>query len=219
MSQPVKRVRPYRSPVRAQQARSTRMAIIDAAHPMFLADGFAATTIPGVAAAAGVSVPTVYKVFGNKARLAKAVFDVAIAGDHEPVTVVQREQLNEVRIEPDPQRKLSLYGDFLARVSPRHVPVQLVIRDAATSHADAAALWRELQSERLAGMTEFAADLDTSGHLRAGVTRAAARDTLWLYSSPEMFQLLVLERGWSARRYGRWVATALTAALLPPHAD
>ena len=216
MTADVKSVRAYRSPAREEQARQTRRRIVDAAHQLFLTDGFGPTTIPAVATSAGVSVQTVYKVFDNKARLAKAVFDVAIAGDDQTLPVAEREMLRRVRAEPNPWRMLSLYGNFLAKVAPRHVPLQLVIRDAASTHEDAATLWAELQAERLAGMTWFATNLARQGFLRPGVTRETARDTLWTYNSAEVFQLLVLERGWSPRRYGQWVATALTSALLPP---
>jgi AcrR family transcriptional regulator len=215
MSEEVKPTRVYRSTARAEQARRTRRAVIDAARRLFLTDGFAATTMPRVAEAAAVSVQTVYKVFGTKTQLAKAVFDVAIAGDDEAVPVLERERLRQVRAEPDPRRKLVLYGEFLAQVAPRHVPVQLVIRDAAAAHPDAADLWSQLQDERLAGMENFADALAGAGHLASGVTRAVARDVLWTYNSAEIFQLLVLERGWSPDSYGGWVANALIAALLP----
>ena len=214
MSADVKPRRPYHSTTRQEQARRTRRAIIDAAHHLFLTDGFAATTMPAVAAAAGVAVQTVYKAFANKPRLAKAVFDTAIAGDDDTVPMLEREALTKVRDEPDPHTMFRLYGEFLATVAPRHVPVQLVIRDAATTDPDARAVWAELQAERLAGMTIFATALHDRGHLRPDVTVDDARDTLWTYNSAELYQLLVIERGWTPHHYGRWVAAALTAALL-----
>jgi AcrR family transcriptional regulator len=197
-----------------EQARRTRAAVLQAAHRLFLERGFAATTMPEVASAAGVSVQTVYKAFRNKPRLAKAVFDIAMAGDDERVPMLQRDSLGRVRDEPDPRAKLRLYGEFLTEVAPRHVPVQLVIRDAAATDPEARTVWAELQAERLKGMTRFARALHDDGHLRAGISTNEARDVLWTYNSAELFQLLVLERGWSAERYGRWVADALIAALL-----
>ena len=215
----VKPPRAYHSRTREAQARQTRRTIVDAAHRLFLRDGFGSTTVPAVAAEAGVAVPTVYKAFGNKSLLAKAVFDQAIAGDDDEVPVSERSALTAVREEPDPYEKLQKYGEFLATVAPRHVPVQLVIRDAAATNPEAQKLWEELQAERLAGMTSFAGALAREGHLRAGVARETARDVLWTYNSAELFSLLVLDRGWPPRRYGRWVADALTAALLPPPPD
>jgi AcrR family transcriptional regulator len=215
MSSRVKGRRPYDSSGRQLQAQRTRRAVIDSARRLFLERGFAATTMPAVAQAAGVSVQTVYKVFGTKARLAKAVFDVAMAGDDEPVVMLDRPLLARARAEPDAHRKLQLYGDFLAEVAPRHVPIQLVIRDAAATDPEANVVWAELQAERLRGMTMFARALHAGGHLRPGLSTSEARDVLWTYNSAEVFQLLVVERGWSPRRYGRWVADALKAALLP----
>ena len=206
--------RSYHSATRREQARRTRSTIIDAAHHLFLTDGFAGTTVPAVAAAAGVAVQTVYKVFTNKTQLAKAVFDMAMAGDDDGAPMLQREALTRVRTEPDPRVKFRLYGEFLATVAPRHVPVQLVIRDAATVDPDARAVWADLQAERLTGMSMFATGLHDDEHLRSDVTIDEARDILWTYNSAEVYELLVIARAWTPHRYGQWVAAALTAALL-----
>ncbi|MGH9188087.1 MAG: TetR/AcrR family transcriptional regulator [Acidimicrobiales bacterium] len=214
MTDHVKRRRRYDATRRQAQAQENRRAVISAAHRLFLDGGFAATTMTAIAGAAGVSVQTVYKVFGTKAGVAKAVFDVAIAGDDEPLTMLERPSLAKVRDEPDPRQKFRLYGEFLAEVSPRHVPVQIVIRDAAASDPDALAVWADLQTERLTGNAMFAEHLQQLGALRRGISTSEARDVIWAYNSPEVFQLLVLDRGWPPERYGAWIADALTAALL-----
>jgi hypothetical protein len=100
-------------------------------------------------------------------------------------------------------------------VAPRHVPFQLVILDAAANDSEAAKVWDQLQAERLRGMTMFATALAAEGHLRNGVTAAEARDVLWTYNSAELYRLLVIDRRWTAKRYGTWIAAALSAALLP----
>lgn len=207
--------RRYNASGRRRQAIRSRSAMLQAARRLFLGRGYSATTMPAVAAAAGVSVQSVYKAFGNKPALLKAVFDVAIAGDDEPVPMLQRAALGRVRAEPDPRRKLALYGDFVAEVSPRHVPIQLLARAAAATDPEAAAVWEQLQAERLTGMTIFARALHEEGHLRPDVSMEEARDLLWSHNSPELWDLLVLQRGWTPERYGRWLAATLTAALLP----
>jgi AcrR family transcriptional regulator len=214
MSSPVKPRRRYDASRRQQQARRSRWAMLQAARRLFLDHGYAATTMPAIATAAGVSVQSVYKAFGNKPTLLKTVFDVAIAGDDEPVPMLQRAALGRVRAEPDPRRKLSLYGEFVAEVSPRHVPIQLLARAAAATDPEAASIWDQLQAERLAGMTQFARALHQEGHLRPKVSVDQARDLLWTYNSPELYDLLVIQRGWTPQRYGRWLADTLIAALL-----
>lgn len=215
MSGPVKPSRRYDSSMRQEQARRTRGAVLEAARRLFLGQGYAATTMAAVAAEAGVSVETVYKAFANKPGLVKAVFDVSVVGDDEPVPMMERDMVRRIRAEPDPRRKLMIYGEHLAVSAPRSVPVQLIIRAAAATDPGAAAVWEQMQAERLTGMTYFADDLAAGGHLRSTVSAEDARDIAWTYNSAEIYDLLVIHRGWTAERYGRWVAEALIAALLP----
>ena len=216
MADDVKTPRQYNSAHRQEQARRTRWTILQTAHDLFVELGFGATTMPLVAERAGVSVQTVYKNFANKGGLVKAVFDTAIAGDDDPRPMLEREALGAVRAETDPRRRFALYGQFLAQVAPRHVPIQLLIRDAAASgDTEAAAVWDRLQEERLRGATLFAKHLERDRHLAPGISAREARDVLWTYNSAEVFQLLVLQRGWSPRRYGTWIGHQLATALLP----
>ena len=215
MASAVKPRRPYDSSWRREQAGRTRAAIVEEARRLFLERGYAATTVASVAAVAGVSVETVYKAFGNKARLLKAAFDAAIVGDHQPVPMLQRELVQRINAEPDPRRKLSLYGEHLAEAGPRASALQLVARAAAASDPEAAGVWEQMVEERLLGMTQFARHLHEEGHLRAGISVDEARDVLWMFNSVELYDLLVIQRGWTPPRYGAWIAAALQAALLP----
>ena len=103
MSRNVKRAGPrqYDSSRRQAHARERRAAVLRAALDRFLEQGYSSTTIAQVAGDADVSVETVYKTFGNKAGLLKAVFDVAVAGDDEPVPMVERDDIQRVIAEPD----------------------------------------------------------------------------------------------------------------------
>ena len=214
MASEVKPSRRYDSKVRDEQARRTRRAVIAAAHRQFVEQGYAATTIAAVAADAGVSVETVYKTFRNKPGLAKATFDVAVVGDDEPVPMMEREVVQRNRAEPDPRKKLTDYAENFARRSPRIGPLLVVVRDAAATDPGAAGVWQQLQQERLTGMTAFAQHLRDSGHLRADVSWQEARDVLWTHNSVELWDLLVRQREWSTKRYGKWIGQQLVAALL-----
>lgn len=161
-----------------------------------------------------MSVETIYKAFANKPGLLKAVFDVAIAGDDEPVPLLERDEIKENMAEPDPREKLRHYSRFFVSRAVRAVPVQLLARDAAASDPAAAAVWRQIVQERLTGMTILARHLHDGGHLRQGITMEEARDVLWTFNSAELWELLVVQRGWEPERYGRWLADMLIAALL-----
>jgi AcrR family transcriptional regulator len=90
---PVKPKRSYDSARRREQARQTREAILDTASRLFLSDGFAPTTIAAIAAGAGVSVDTVYKTFGGKPGLVRAMCHQALAGER-PVPAETRSRCN-----------------------------------------------------------------------------------------------------------------------------
>jgi len=213
MSPPVNRRR-YDASRRQALARQSRANVLGAARSLFLDNGYSATTMAAVAAEAGVSVETVYKAFENKAGLLKAVFDVAVVGDDEPVPMLERAAVKENVAEPDPREKLRMYGRFYVQSARRAVPVQLLARQAAASDPAAAQVWEQMMAERLTGMTAFAHDLHRGGHLREGVTVEEARDVLWAYNAPEIWELFVIRRGWQPERFARWVSEALIAALL-----
>ena len=133
MSDGVKGVRSYDSSGRQAQARRTRAAVLEAARAAFLDHGYAATTLGTIAEQAGVSVETVYKAFGNKAGLLKAVFDVAIVGDDEAVPLAARDMVARINVEPDGAKKLAIYSREYAVRAERSVPIQLLVRDAGAS--------------------------------------------------------------------------------------
>lgn len=207
--------RPYDATGRRSGARARRARIVDVARRRFLADGYAATTIAAVAHDSGVSVETIYKTIGSKSRLAKAVFDDGIAGHGPTATGVRATEVS--RHERDPRRRLRAFGGFVAEVTPRVAPLMLLVKAALDSEGDAelATVWAEMNDERLASMTIHAQRLFDDGHLRAGLTVEEARDVLWTFNAPEMYELLVRRRGWDAERFGRWVGEMYIAALLP----
>src|SRR3954464_13620913 len=100
--------RPYSSPLRTQQAEATRRAVLDAARELFIAQGYGATTLDQIAARAGVSKPTVFIAVGNKQTVLSAVRDVAMAGDDEKLTIVERPLAEQIRQEPDSHRAVEL---------------------------------------------------------------------------------------------------------------
>ena len=172
MARPVKRN--YDASRRQEAARRSRARVLEVARERFLADGYAGTTLASIAAEAEVSVETINKAFRNKAGLLKAMFDVAVAGDDEPVAMPDRPFVARINAEPDGRRKLELYTEHLSDSAPRAAPVELLIRSAAGVDVEIDVVWRKLQTERLTGMGMFAAHLVESGVLRDGVTHEEA---------------------------------------------
>jgi AcrR family transcriptional regulator len=208
----VKPKRPYDASGRQEQARRSRVRVVEAAERRFLRDGYSATTIAAIAADAGVSDHTIYKSFGGKPGLVRAIREHALRGEG-PVAAEQRSDELHPRAS-DGRKIIEAWGALTSEVAPRVAPIALLIRAAATTDAEGRALLEEMDADRLRRMTQNARRLRDAGYLRAGVTLAQAADVLWTYSAPELYELLVLRRGWPAKRYGRFVAAAMIDALL-----
>jgi AcrR family transcriptional regulator len=205
--------RRYDSSGRRERARQTRDQITETARELFLARGYAATTVTAIAAAADVSVETIYKGFGGKPGLVRAIIDKGLAGEG-PVPAEQRsDHIRET--EPDPRNILTAWGAFTSEIAPRTAPVITLAREAGASDPEIAAVLDEIGAARHQRMTLNARGLADAGHLRPGITTSEAADILWTYSSPELYELLVTRCGWPAEQYGRFVGQALIAVLLP----
>lgn len=211
--EPVKRRR-YDASRRREQARLTQEAIIAAARHRFLHDGYATTTIASIAADAGASADTIYKSFGGKAGLLRAMCQDALAGTG-PVPAEQRSDAMQAG-QSDPRQMLRGLGTLTAEVAPRIAPLLLLLARAAETDPEVAQLRAGLDAARLARMTQVAETLAGKTRLRPGLSVMEAAEIMWAYSSPELYGLLVTSRSWSPDRYGEFVGESLVDALLGP---
>src|SRR5215468_475916 len=207
--------RSYDASRRREQARARRLAVVLAARDLFERDGFRSTTIAAIAAHAGVSAESIYKGFGSKAALAKAVFDLVIAGDDEPVPIAGRPASQAIGEEPDARRKIAMFTAGLAQRQARSARVQILIRDGRHVDDSLAPVWAKLHDEGMAGMTMLGRHLLDTGQLRDGIGLDEVRDLLWNYLAIDHYERLVLTQGWPLQRYAQWLAHAMTSAICP----
>ncbi len=204
--------RTYDARGRAERARQNREKVLVEARRMFLERGYAKTTLADVASRAAVSVEMLHKVFGGKAGLVRAIYERALEG-RGAVPAYTRSDAMSAK-EPDGREIVRRWGVLTSEVSPLVSPVLLLVRDAAATDPELAALQRASDEARLERMRHNAEVLATRGFLREGLGLHEATDILWTYSSPELFDLLVRRRGFSPERLGKFVGDALAAALL-----
>src|SRR3954468_9339691 len=151
--------RRYHSPRRTEQAVATRRAVLEAARELFVADGYVATTVAGVARRARVAVDTVYATVGRKPELLREVLETAISGTDVPVPAEQRDYVKAARAARGARAKIALYVEGLVAVQQRLAPVFLAVRDAAAADPAAAALWTGISERRGANMRVVAGRL------------------------------------------------------------
>jgi len=208
--------RHYSSPARAEATRANRQRILDAARLLFLRRGYVGTTVEAVAGRAGVSVQTIYNTVGGKAAVLKAVYDVMIAGDAEPVPVVERATGRAMLAAADGRTCLALYGRMSREIYERVGPlVAVLLIEGAAGDREVRAFVDTIENEHAIGTRGVASHVASRFGLREGLGVDEAADILWTLTSPDVVYRLVRRRRWSLERVEHWLGDTLADALLP----
>jgi AcrR family transcriptional regulator len=200
--------RAYESPTRQRQADETRRKIASAARQLLVDAGYAGMTIPAVARAAGVAVPTVYAIFGSKKGIVAELLDEARFGDGYQALI------GEVRKVTDPIAMLDFPPRFARQIYEAEIPVEDLLRGAGMVAPELAAVEDERNCQRYDSQLMVIEALEQGKLLRPGLDRDAARAVLWSLTSREIFRMLVRERGWTPAAYEAWLAEALRRELM-----
>ena len=208
------KTRRYESPRRREQAAATRRQILEAAQRLFERQGYAATTMAAIAAEAGVALKTVYVAFETKSGLLRALWHLLLRGDEEDAPVADRRWYHDVLEEPDPDRLVRLTASNSRAVKERAGALMGVIRSAASTDADIAQLWARIQADFHDNQRGIVEALHARRALRPGLGVARAADVLWTLNHPDLWLLLVGERGWTPAQWERWFADVVRSQLL-----
>ena len=206
---------PARKPDQAR-TRFARAAVIDAARTRFLERGYGATTVEAISELADVPPATVYRLFSSKHGILKALLDVSIVGDDQEVPFAARPHVQALLGQRDPRAQLSGFVKIAAEVNTRVGPLYRILVSAAGVDPDAASLLDDLTGQRQRGQQSIARSLARAGALRPELRERDAADIIHALMSPEMYRLVVIDRGWKLERYEQWLTTMLVDQLLPP---
>ncbi len=212
MGEPKRR---YRSSLRAEHARATRYAVVQAASDLFVERGYAGATIDAVAERAAVSRKTVFTAVGGKPELLKLAWDWALVGDDEPLDMAARPVVAEMMAEEDPTALVARWSRFVTDIAVRIAPLHPVIAAAARTDQAIAALDEISERNLLGGADAFVTRLDQIGGLRAGWTRERAAEVAAVLMDPMPYERLVRRSGWSHEEYAAWIESVAAATFLP----
>ncbi len=215
MSKSARTKRPYNSTRRQAQAQETRQQIIAAARRLFIEHGYAGATIDAIAEEAGVAAETIFATFGNKRTILAELVRLAVGGDEQPIPLLNRPGPQTVLREPDPVRKLQLFAQDISTILERVAPLFAIIRVAAKTEPDMADLLKKILNDRLQNMIAVVKSVAARGPLRAGLDEMRAAEIAWTLTSPDVFNLLTTDRGWSKEQYSDWLGESLIRLLLP----
>jgi AcrR family transcriptional regulator len=198
------------------RTRLARGAVVDAARTLFLERGYGPTTIEAISDLSDVPPATVYRLFSSKRGILKALIDVSIAGDDEAVPMTDRPPVRSLLADPDPRTMVAGLVGVAAQVNSRTAAIYRILVSAAASDPAAAALLEELTRQRQQGQGRIARSLARAGALRPKLRERDAGDIIHALMSPEIYGLLVVDRGWPPERYETWLTDTLVDQLLAP---
>jgi AcrR family transcriptional regulator len=193
--------------------RDTRNRLLEAAEAEFTAHGYAATTVARLAAAAGVSVQTLYLAWGSKRALLRGYMEKALAGGAGSPT----EAAERFPDDMPPGGRLDQLANLLTEIAERASTGWSLYRDAAAIDPEIADDWNELQTLRHQLFTHIVGGIPDNA-LAPGLTRETAIDTAWTIASPESYDLLVNRLHYTLDDFHNWLKQTLSAALLSEHA-
>lgn len=204
--------------IRRDRARATRLRIVKAAYDLFCARGYAGTTMAEVGERAGVAVQTVYFTFHTKRDLLGGAYELAVMGEIDPAPPERQSWYLAAAGSPDLREAIRHIVVGTGEIDRRAVPLDTVIRGAAQSDPDSAAVWQHTEQLRHDGFSRLVGLLAAKRPLRADVDHERATELLLMLLGPGVYRSLVLDYGWPHDAWVRWVADAIEVHLFgsPP---
>ena len=202
--------RSYTKRSRAESMARTRDRIIEAARRL-LPDA-ADLPVDAIAAAAGVSVQTLYTHFGSKRGLLMAVIDST-----------QRDaglyaDFDRVWSSPDGETALRRMLEATFRVWRAAWPLVSFSERVRRADPELERYLREVDGYRLANLRSITDQLALEGRLLEDLDAAAAADLAFAMSMPAVYQQLAVVREWPFERMVETVLDAVVAATVDPDA-
>jgi AcrR family transcriptional regulator len=207
--------RKYDNRRRRADALARQRSIIEAATALFVEQGFGATSIDQIAAAADVSPQTIYATYGSKATVLSRAIDVAVLGDYDEIPLMQRAPVLAEISGQQHRLHFATAAHFVRALHERVAPLMRVMEQAASTDPGLEELRTRLVRQIRADCAVWIAQLGPKA-LRPGLTEAQAADVMVTLQAPYLYSMFTVDLGWSPDRYEEWLAHAMPHLLLRP---
>jgi len=199
---------------RMERARQTRRRMIDSARELFVAQGFAATTMDQIAADAGVAVQTLYYTFQTKGNLLREVVEVTAAGEEIPAPRAQPAWVQEMLSAAAPHEVLTLGIEHGTAIYERVASLWPALAAAASADPSMDDYWRGVTARRRSGQRAMVARIAELGGLHPDWDVERATDLVVVLVGPDVYRGLVREAGWTVSAYKAWLFSVLVEQLV-----
>jgi AcrR family transcriptional regulator len=204
------RKRPYVSEQREATARRNRERVLESARLLFAKRGIEGVRIDDIAHAAGVSASMIYATFKSREGILRALMENALFGPHYAAALALLDS------EADPIELIALTAGVARAIYEEETRELGLIREIAAYSPTLRAIEKEFDDIRYEAQHQRIRDLFASKRARKGLELNAARRILWMYTSREVYRMLVTEGRWTPDEYEAWLRETLLTALVGP---
>lgn len=200
--------RPYRSARRDQMAEGTRAKVLDAARALFGIHGIDRVKIADIGKRAGVATSTVYALFKSKDGILQAIMREALFGN---LYLSAQQMLEGVT---DAALLVSLTSHVARAIYEKESSELGLVRGASSFSPTLRKIEAEFETMRYEMQEERINALFAQSKAKPGLDITKARRIMWMYTSRDVYRMLVSDGGWSPDEYQAWLSEALLDALV-----
>jgi AcrR family transcriptional regulator len=200
--------RRYVSELRRQAAGATKGRVLKAAKTLFVRHGIDRVTITQIAEKAEVAASTVYALFKSKEGILRELMSRALFGER---FLAARAKLDGVT---DPVKRIALTAHVARAIYEGESSELALMRGVSAFSPALRKLEREFEKIRFEMQEERVRLLFAQARHRRSLAFDEARRILWMYTSRDVYRMLVHEGGWTPDRYQEWLSDTLVTALV-----
>lgn len=200
--------RQYVSKTRSQAADATKARVLRAARALFVRHGIDRTTVAQVAAKARVSVPTVYALYKSKEGILRELMSAALFGQGFQAAHAKLKGIS------DPIKLIALTAHVARAIYNAESSELGLMRGASAFSPPLRKLEREFEKIRFDMQEERVRLLFAQSRQKKGLGLDEARRILWMYTSRDVYRMLVHESGWTPDQYQSWLSETLVSSLV-----
>jgi len=205
-----RKTRKYVSERRAKAAEDTKAAILNAAKTLFVRRGIDRVTIAQIAGKGGVAVPTVYALYKSKEGILRGLMETTLFGRRFQNAIAKLEGVT------DPVRLIALTAHVARAIYEGESSELGLMRGASAFSPALRKLEQEFEKVRFEMQKDRVQALFAQRKQKKTLSIDEARRILWMYTSREIYRMLVQESGWTPARYEKWLSDTLVNALVNP---
>lgn len=202
------RRRHYDSTKRAEAADARRLRVLKTARALFSRHGIDDVTIAQIAEKAGVSAPTVYALFKSKDGILQSIMRDALFGPHFQAARKLMDNVN------DGAQLVALTAKVARAIYESESQELGLMRGASAFSPALRRIEQQFEDMRYDMQEARLRLLFDQRKAKAGLDLKTARRIMWMYTSREIYRMLVHDGGWTAQAYEQWLEKTLCEALV-----